>query len=216
MKELAALGDELEINDIGALTPESASGFTAGPFLNIYNEATLDTLVRRGCRRWCPPVELSIDAVAKVNAARPDIAVELFAFGRLPLAHSSRCYHARYHGLNRDSCRYVCETDPDGCRVDTLDGEAFLAFNGLQTLSDGVQVCDAPLERLREAGIGVLRLSPQSCDMVAVAHAFRDRLDARINAGELKARLAGETLGRPMVNGYLNDRAGMARISREA
>src|SRR5690606_35782502 len=99
--------------------------------------------------------------------------IELFAFGRLPLALSGRCYHARHHGLHKDSCRFVCDRDPDGMEVRTLDGDGFLAVNGIQTLSHAVQVCDAAPDELAAAGVKALRLSPHSCDMVAVACAFR-------------------------------------------
>mgnify|MGYP000529376250 CR=1 FL=1 len=47
------------------------------------------------------------------------------AYGRLPLALSGRCYHARAQGLHKDSCQLVCDRDPDGLAVRTLEGQDF-------------------------------------------------------------------------------------------
>ena len=55
----------------------------------------------------------------------PQLATEVFAFGKVPLAMSARCYHARAHKLTKDNCRFVCEKDPDGMPVKTLDGAGF-------------------------------------------------------------------------------------------
>lgn len=212
MQAISELEDEIEINDFGVLASRDRRKFTAGPLLNVYNEAALGALQREGCVRWCPPVELSLDAIRSVHGAIPDMPIELFAFGRLPLAHSGRCYHARFHSLNKDSCQYVCEEDPDGKRVDTIEGAPFLAFNGVQTLSDGVQIAALAPDVMRVAGITALRLSPHSSDMVKVARAFRSLLDGQTSVAALEAQLAGEVLGRPVVNGYLQGKAGMERL----
>jgi collagenase-like PrtC family protease len=207
-RELAKAADEIELNDIGGLPDRAGRSFTAGPFLNIYNENAVRIVQNAGCTRWCPPVELSLDAIEAIHASCPDVQIELFGFGRMPLAHSGRCYHARQHGLNKDSCQYVCETDPDGCRVETMDDVPFLAFNGVQTLSDGLQLCTASPEHLKETGISALRLSPHSMGMPGVAMAYRQFLDAKIESEELQARVQAETLPLPIVNGYLAGKAG--------
>jgi len=85
--------------------------------------------------RLCLPPELPAEAVTRIAAAVPELAVEVFGFGRVPLAIATRCYHARVRGLHKDSCRFVCAEAPDGLAVDTLDGQHFLAVNGVQTLS---------------------------------------------------------------------------------
>lgn len=208
MQELMGDGEEVEINEFGALKHRANQPFTAGPFLNVYNEATLGLLEEMGCRRWCPRVELSLDAIGAIARARPAVQTELFAFGRLPLAHSGRCYHARQHGLTRDSCQYVCEKDPDGAGINTLDGVSFLAYNGVQTLSHGLHVCTTSPEGLREAGICALRLSPHTMDMVAIATAYRGFLDGETDADELVARLRADLPDWQLVNGYLAGRAG--------
>ncbi|WP_417497555.1 ubiquinone anaerobic biosynthesis protein UbiV [Maricaulis sp.] len=208
-EELAADGEHVELNDFGGLASRGGGAFTAGPFLNVYNESTASMLQQMGCTRWCPPVELSLPAIAEIATHCPGLEIELFGFGRLPLAHSGRCYHARQHGLNRDSCRYVCEQDPDGCRVSTLDGTAFLAFNGVQTLSDGLQLCTETPDGLRQAGISALRLSPHSVGMVEVAVALRRYFDGQTALGEMVETVRASTLPLPLVNGYLAGKAGL-------
>jgi collagenase-like PrtC family protease len=203
-------GDErmVEVNDITALPARAGQPFVTGPFLNVYNEATAQFLARQGARAICPPVEVSMAATGAMAKAYPEIRFELFAFGRLPLAISGRCYHARLHGLHKDSCQFTCEKDPDGLAVDTLDDQAFLAINGVQTLSNQVQAfCPMP-EALAAQAISRLRLSPHTCDMVAVAQAYRALLDGHEEPAATRARLAGLDLPGEMVEGYVHGKPG--------
>src|SRR5690606_17139753 len=170
---------EIEVNDLtllAALPP--GRGFAVGPLVNLYNEGTLAFLAGRGARLLCLPPELPFASIAALAAARPPgTALEVWAFGRIPLAIASRCYHARVHGLSKDSCQFVCGEDPDGLTVETLDGDDFLAINGVQTLSATYASALAHLAALTRAGVDSFRLSPHSTDMVAVARLFRDVLD---------------------------------------
>jgi len=204
----------IEINDAAALWSRSAGSFVAGPMLNIYNEAAARELMARGCTRLCANVELSLSAISALSKGCPGLEIELFAFGRLPLALSGRCYHARTHGLHRDSCRYVCDRDPDGLTVRTLGGQDFLAVNGVQTLSHAYQVADVLPSDLRLAGVTALRLSPQSADMVVVAKAFRAFADGRHGRSELLARLVGADVPTPFAGGYLRGEAGVAGLGQ--
>lgn len=198
----------VEINDFGALKDRQDSPFVAGPFLNVYNEASLALLAAMGCQRWCPRVELSLDAIARIADGNPGVEVELFAFGRLPLAHSGRCYHARQNGLTKDSCQYVCEKDPDGAGVETLDGIPFLAYNGVQTLSHALHVSPFATSMLHQCGINALRLSPHSGDMITIARAWRNFLDGRSELDALLAAIRGEMPGFDLVSGYLAGKPG--------
>jgi len=208
---LAATPELVEVNDISGLLDRDAP-FVAGPLLNVYNEAAAQELADRGCVRLCANVELSLDAVRAISRACPGLEIEIFAFGRLPLALSGRCYHARHHGLHKDACRFVCERDPDGLRLSTLEGRGFLAVNGVQTLSDGVQLADVEPAVLADAGVTALRLSPHGTDMAAVARAFRDFLDGGIGRAELRRQVEGLGPPGPLVNGYLRGAAGMASV----
>lgn len=209
---LAGTPDLIEINDMSGLLGREARPFVAGPLLNVYNEAAARELVERGCVRLCANVELSLDALAAISRACTGLEVEIHAFGRLPLALSGRCYHARHHGLHKDACQFVCDRDPDGLRLETLEGRPFLAVNGVQTLSDGVQLVDMEPEDLAAAGVGALRLSPHTTDMVAVARAYRAFLDGRIDGGGLRARVREAGPPGPLVNGYLKGAPGMTAV----
>ncbi|MGU9982533.1 U32 family peptidase [Phreatobacter sp. HK31-P] len=178
---------EVEIDDLTLMRWAGKDGeadkpaFSIGPLVNVYNESTLGFFAGRGARAVCLPPELPFASVASLAAAaRPlGIGVEVFAFGRVPLAISARCYHARVHGRTKDSCQFVCDQDPDGMVVKTLDGQDFLAVNGVQTLSYNCCNLIGDVGTLRDAGVTALRLSPHSGDFVAVCRAFRDAIDGR-------------------------------------
>lgn len=213
MTDLAGLGRLAEINDLSALAARAGRPFVAGPFLNIYNEVALAALAGRGAKIWCPPVELPLSSITTVARACSGVEVELFAFGRLPLAVSGRCYHARAHGLNKDSCGFVCETDPDGMAVTTLDGQAFLAVNGIQTLSHAVQTVLMTTDALAAAGIRALRLSPHAVDMVRVAQIYRDLLDQELTTASAESRLAELELPGAPCNAFLAGEPGWRKIA---
>ena len=178
MEELARSSDVLvEANDVSCLTHLAGRPHAIGPFVNVYSEATARFLAGRGARRICLPPELPATSIAAIAAAVPETRIEVFAFGRVPLAISARCIHARLHGLTKDTCRFVCGEDADGLAVDTLDGEPFLAVNGVQTLSSSMANLVESLDALAGMGVASCRLSPQTGDMVAAARVFRAVLD---------------------------------------
>lgn len=189
----AEAGAAVEIADLTALAwlPEGAA-FWVGPLVNVYNEATLDWLARRGAARICLPPELPLVSVARLaTAARArGVAIEVWGHGRVPLAISGRCYHARLHGHSKDNCRFACENDPDGLAVDTLDGQAFLAMNGVQTLSQSYGCALLQLDALRQAGVASLRLSPQSRGFAETIALYRDVLDGHVSAKGAVRRLS--------------------------
>ena len=203
---------EVEINDLTCLASLGERPFAVGPFVNVYNEAAAGFLAARGASRICLPPELPLPAVASIAAALPQVAIEVFAFGKVPLAISARCYHARAHKLTKDNCRFVCEQDPDGMPVATLDGAGFLSINGVQTLSHGAACLLGDIPALREAGVAALRLSPQDCDMVAVARLFREVVDGRLDAGEAEHRLGALYPDVPLANGFLHAAPGHVHV----
>ncbi len=185
-----------------------------GPFINVYNEATLAYLVERGATRVCLPVELPAESLA-VLAASSDVELEVQVFGRLPLAISARCYHARSCGLLKDNCQFVCDQDPDGMDVETLDGVPFLAINGPQILSSTYGNLWGELKALKEMGIRRFRLSPHNTDMVQVARLFRDGLDGR-DPPQAEDRLAELVNGAAFSNGFFHGVAGWAPVAKLA
>jgi collagenase-like PrtC family protease len=209
---MQAEGSMVEINDLTCLASLSGRPFAVGPYVNVYNEGAAGFLAECGASRICLPPELPLPAVATIAASLPQLTIEVFAFGKVPLAISARCYHARAHKLTKDNCRFVCELDPDGMPVKTLDGTGFLSVNGVQTLSHGCASLLRDIPALRDAGVASLRLSPQACDMVAVARLFRDVADGRLAGEEGEQRLAELYPEVPLANGFLHAVPGHLRV----
>ncbi|PTM42102.1 U32 family peptidase [Bosea sp. 124] len=204
-RELMASDEVMvEVNDLTCLASLANRPHAIGPFVNVYNEATARFLAARGATHICLPPELPLSAVGAIAAALPDTAIEVFAFGKVPLAISARCYHARAHKLSKDNCRFVCEQDTDGMPVRTLDDADFLSVNGVQTLSHSCASLLRDIPALRQAGVASLRLSPQDCDMVAVAQLFRDAVDGRLDTAEAERRLGMVYPDIPFANGFLH------------
>jgi O2-independent ubiquinone biosynthesis protein UbiV len=202
-----------EMNDVTALPARAGRPFVVGPLVNVYNERAAQFFAARGAVTLCPPVELPLTSVAVIAKACPDLEIEMFAFGRLPLALSSRCYHARLHGLHKDSCQFVCEQDADGLAVDTIDGQKFLAVNGVQTLSQGVQAYCPTAEEAASFGIRRLRISPHTADMCAVSAIYRDLLDGVLEPAEARSRLSALNLPGALIDGYTRGVAGCTPVA---
>ncbi len=208
VRGLCEMEDRLiEANDLAAVELLAGRPFTVGPLVNVYDEATLAYLAGLGAERACLPPELPMAAIRALAAAQT-AAIEVLVFGRLPLAISARCPHARAYGLAKDGCQYVCGEDPDGLPVATLDGQPFLAVNGLQTLSGAYASHLGRLAELTAADVTWFRLSPQTGDMAAVARLFRAALDGTIAAAEADVRLAALLPGVEFADGFLDGRAG--------
>jgi collagenase-like PrtC family protease len=203
-------GVTFEVNDASQLAAVAGTPHAVGPFLNAYNEGTLCYLSHRGASIFTMPYELPAASIAVMCpvAAEHGAAVEVQVYGRTPLALSARCYHARAHGLHKDNCQFVCDRDPDGMEIKTLDGAPILTINGIQTMSQKYANLIAETEALAAMGVSRFRLSPDSRDMVAVAQLFRDRLDQRIDAAEAVARLASLRPDVAFADGFLHGRPG--------
>ncbi|WP_127114326.1 ubiquinone anaerobic biosynthesis protein UbiV [Shimia sediminis] len=209
--ELAEAGVEVEINDLTALAhlPEGAR-FAVGPLVNVYNEGTLAWLATKGAKRVCLPPELPLASVETLVRAGQEmgLAVEVWGHGRVPLAISGRCYHARLHGRIKDNCLFACEDDPDGLEVDTTDGKPFLSMNGVQTLSDSCASMAYQIETLRDIGVSALRLSPQSVGFVETCGLYRRRLNGEIDADTLSDELVKVSGGMRLSDGFLTGERG--------
>jgi collagenase-like PrtC family protease len=211
-EELAADPDFMvEANDVTCLAHLAGRPHAIGPFVNVYNEDTARWFAAQGAQSICLPPELPLPSIAAIAAATPEVAIEVFAFGRAPLAISARCYHARLHKLTKDNCRFVCAIDPDGLPVDTLDDEHFLVVNGVQTLAHVCTNLIRDADDLSKAGVAALRISPQHCDMPGVVRAFRAVLDGRITPIEGHMEMAALYPNVPMGNSSLRSRPTLAR-----
>ncbi len=198
----------VEANEMGAVRARGGRPFVAGPHLNVYNGATLAWLAELGAVRWVMPVELSRQALAGLQGERPaGIQTEVFAWGRLPLAFSARCFTARHHDLPKDGCEFRCIDDPDGLALATREGKPFLTLNGIQTQSAQVYDLSGAIDELRALGVDVVRLSPQSRGMTEVIDAFRGAIDGRSAPAEASRALAA--LAPARCNGYWHGVAGL-------
>jgi O2-independent ubiquinone biosynthesis protein UbiV len=201
----------VEANDVSEVSDLRGRPFAIGPFVNVYNEGTLDYLSGQGATRICLPAELPLDAVTAITASSA-IKVEVQAFGRTPLAISARCYHARAHNKQKAGCEYVCALDDDGMVVDTMDGKPFLIVNGTQTQSYTCLNLVNELGALEEVGVGAFRLHPQSIDMVGVSNVFRGVLDRKVETGSAMEALEDLWSDSPFSNGFLMGQEGVKMV----
>lgn len=205
---------EVEINDL-TLMNWARPPFSIGPLINVYNEATLAYLAGQGAKLFCLPPEIPFASVEKLAAAAAQCGAvaEVWAYGRIPLAISARCYHARVHGLSKDSCQFVCDKDPDGLMVNTLDGQNFLAVNGVQTMSHNYCNLVGDLDRLAAAGVKSLRLSPHTGDFVTVAKTFAEVASGALSGNEGFTRLRAAAPDAAFSNGFLFGSCGAAELA---
>jgi len=200
----------VEANDMSAVQLLSGNkAFTTGPAVNIYNAQTLSMLAGLGLKRWVLPVELSRDTLAAMQAERPaGLETEVFAWGRLPLAYSARCFTARAHNLPKDDCQFRCLDYPDGLLLSTRENESFLVLNGIQTQSARTLNLASELDDLRKLGVDVLRISPQSLHTEAIIRIFYDCLQGTCSTDEAETELA-EFMPVGPCDGYWHGDAGM-------
>jgi collagenase-like PrtC family protease len=214
MQNVAGNGDfRVEANDMGAVRSLAKKGpFVAGPHLNLYNPDALEIVTQAGAARWVAPIEMTRDNMRSMKASVPaDVETEIFAFGRLPLAYSARCFTARHHNLPKDDCKFKCLDDPDGLMLRTREGEPFLVLNGIQTQSARVHSMLREFEELVDAGVDVMRLSPLAESMPSVIHLFD-----MVRRGDILPDTAHESLRGFLpsldCNGYWFSRAGLERV----
>ena len=218
LRKLRRLCDQedfmVEANDQSALqlVTRNRLPFVTGPSLNIYNTATLARLVELGLQRWCLPVELCRDTLADLlreRDARSLLApAEVFAWGFLPLAWSSRCFTARHYNLPKDNCEFRCLGHPEGLPLHAQDGKELFLINGTSTLSGARYDLLRELPDMQAMGVSVVRLSPELRGMPAVV----DRFD-RMRHGELPPQDPLALAEAPPCNGYWYGSPGMAQVA---
>ena len=166
-----------------------------------------------GARRWVMPLEMRQSDLAVLLKDKPaGLETEVFAYGRMPLAFSARCFTARHYNLPKDDCGFRCIEHPDGQLLQTREKEPFLVINGIQTQSARVHNLVLDIPALRAAGADILRLSPQSQHM--------DKIIAAFDAARRAERPDPATLAnmRPFMpeascNGYWHGKPGLDLIT---
>jgi len=211
MKKVAtAEGFLIEANDASALFQMTKGPHYIGPLMNCYNEEALEVYAKGGATSIClnPEVpKVGLDELAK-SAEQHNVELEVQVYGRMSLALSARCYHARAHNRTKDSCLFVCDVDPDGMRLDTLEGDKFLTVNGIQTQSHSVLNLVEYLDELQKIGITKFRISPQSKGTFTAIKAFRDVLDNEISPSEALKVMRDDGIDAPFSNGFYHQQPG--------
>ncbi len=201
----------VEANDMGAVHLLSAAKvpFVAGPHINTYNPQTLALLAELGARRWVMPVEMSRDALSHMLRDRPTgLETEVFAYGRLPLAFSARCFTARHYNLPKDDCQFRCMDYANGLTLKTREGQPFLALNGIQTMSASIYNLIGEIDSMRETGVDVVRVSPQAFFTAKILKLFREVMDSRLPAQTAMQKMTKLMHDQPC-DGYWHGRPGI-------
>ncbi|OGA97370.1 MAG: U32 family peptidase [Burkholderiales bacterium RIFCSPHIGHO2_12_FULL_61_11] len=215
MHRITGNGDfRVEANDMGAVHCLAGKvPFVAGPHLNLYNLASLQWMVTLGASRWVMPLEMKRDDLALLQQGRPaGLQTEVFAYGRMPLAYSARCFTARHRNLPKDDCRFSCLDHPDGLMLKTREREEFLVLNGTQTQSARVYNLVNELDDMRALGVDVLRLSPQAQHTAEVIEVFDAARKQALGPQEALARLQ-PLMPDQICNGFWHGRPGMAQVT---
>lgn len=194
---------------LGVLT-EMGGPFSLGPHINVYSAQALREHVRLGANRWVAPIEQSLSTIAGI---RGDVPTEVFAYGRMPLAFSARCFTARHHRLSKDQCEFRCRDDTAGLLLSTGEGQPFLVLNGIQTQSAAQQCLIAERSQLKAAGITRLRLSPMSKHFNDVIEAFDRVMNHGGDALQAHRQLEATSLPGGLVNGFARGHAGIEQVA---
>ncbi|PQJ95467.1 ubiquinone anaerobic biosynthesis protein UbiV [Chromatium okenii] len=200
----------IEANDLAGLDFLEGRPFVTGHSINLYNQRTLAFLIQRGLKRWVLPVELGRETTAALIKTRPaGVECELFAYGRLPLAYSARCFTAYNRNLSKDDCQFCCGDYPDGLLVSTQEGTPFLALNGIQTQSATTHNLLSVLPEVAQLGVELLRISPQSMHTAEIIQVFAKTLAGELDPIEGTAQLRNWCPS-ALSDGYWTGKAGIA------
>lgn len=217
LKRLRKLTDNgifsIEANDMGAVRLTNGRAFVAGTHLNIYNHQTLKLMSELGAYRWVPQVEMSGNQIRQILSGIDfKIETEIFAYGRLPLAFSSRCFTARYYDLPKDDCQFKCIEHPAGLKMKTQDSKDFLTLNGIQTQSSSVHCLISEAQDIGDIGVTILRISPQFSGTGDVATVYRSLLNQAIDSSDA-SHLLQEISIADHCNGYWHNKPGNYQVT---
>ncbi|WKD25532.1 U32 family peptidase [Pseudoalteromonas sp. KG3] len=176
------LGFTVEANDLAAVEHLSKHQvpFVTGAAINCYNGETVALLHNLGMKRWVMPVELSRDWLATIRRSELvknlPLEIEVFSYGHLPLAYSSRCFTARSLDRAKDDCQLCCIDYPTGRQVTTQDQQQIFVVNGIQTQS-GQRYNLINEQPAMQGLVDVVRLSPESEQTLIMIDRFRANED---------------------------------------
>lgn len=207
----------VEANDQSALQLATQNNlpFVTGPSMNIYNSATLKLLAKQGLKGWSLPVELGRETlrqlISELEAEGLDLAAEVFAWGFLPLAWSSRCFTARHYNLPKDNCEFRCLQHPDGMELRSRESQELFRLNGTSTLSGARYDLMREIPDMEKMGVSTVRLSPEHQGMDDVVRRFD-----QVRRGEIPATDPLQLVEAPPCNGYWYGKPGMDLVTGQA
>lgn len=176
----------IEANDYAVLHMAQQAGraVCAGPTLNIYHPLALRTLQQCGVQRWVAPVEMSGTSLHALlqqmqEEGLPLPQTEVFSYGRLPLAHSARCYTARYANLPKDQCEFRCRDYPEGLPLTSQEGQGLFQLNGIQTQSYARCNLLPHWQQLAQHGVDIMRISAASVECLQQIQRLHDLVSGR-------------------------------------
>ncbi|UZE95062.1 U32 family peptidase [Alkalimarinus alittae] len=212
LRKLCNNGDIMvEANDMAGVQLMSEHGvpFVSGPAINIYNARALNVMKKQGVTRWVMPVELGRETLQELLAdaenmgIKDGIETEVYAYGRLPLAYSARCFTARYYDLPKDNCQLKCIEHPEGIAVHSQEDDELFNLNGIQTMSGRTYNLESELSNMQKIGVDIARISPQVDVTFDKVNQFRKAL-----SGESKTIALSEA----ECNGYWFKSPGMDQV----
>ena len=185
LRKLCNNGDIMvEANDMAGVQLMSEHGvpFVSGPAINIYNARALNVMKKQGVTRWVMPVELGRETLKELLADAEEMGIkegietEVYAYGRLPLAYSARCFTARYYDLPKDNCQLKCIDHPEGIAVHSQEDDELFTLNGIQTMSGRTYNLESELSNMQSIGVDIARISPQADVAFEKVSQFRNAL----------------------------------------
>ena len=139
-----------------------------------------------------------------------DLPAEVFSWGFLPLAWSSRCFTARHYNLPKDNCEFRCLQHPDGMELRSRESQGLFRINGISTLSGSRYDLMRELPDMERMGVSTVRLSPEHQGMEAVIRRFD-----RVRRGEMPGTDPLRLVEAPPCNGYWYGKPGMDLVAGE-
>ena len=216
MKKIASSdGFNIEANDVSALWHVKNQPHKIGPHMNVYNEESLKFFAANGATNICLPPEMPAEGLKDLGTLAGEIGInlEVQVYGRIGLALSARCYHARAWDRTKDSCKYICDIDSDGMDLHTLEGEPFLTINGIQTQSYSCLNLIREIDQITSYGISGLRISPQSKGTLEAINAFDGVVNNTLAMKEAVEILEASRINAPFSNGFFYQKPGFEWVS---
>ena len=191
LQQLSDAGvDAILVQDMGLLSMlPSRQGEAEGGLLAFHASTQTDNrtpekvrwLRSLGFRRVVLARELSVEEIAAIHQAVPDVELEVFVHGALCVSYSGLCYASQYcfgRSANRGACAQVCRMKFD---LLDADGRELEHQRHLLSLKDLNQ--SAHLEELIQAGAVSFKIEGRLKDVSYVKNvvaAYSQRLDAII------------------------------------